>query len=766
MSILPFRKLAIAALLGSSLAAQAAAEPYLYGPVRSGEQLARIAWELRPDKTRIGTWQMTAALYRANPRSFIEGDMERLRPGAMLTVPADEDVRRIDPELARKLAREPGNARALLNAPQEAPATAPAAATSTSAPAPAPTPEPVAVAPVMASGLTLQQAPAPASAPPPVPAPGTATAKVVPAWAPDPSPKTALTLPSLGTAPAPIVPPERRRPDVDPRSIPPEPEALPDPNRMTRLAPVAMPEPWKQYEKMPVPDRWRILNSLGLVPQRWWDPYNQNTWKGDKPLWGNQHFLSFNATLDSVYEYREQPTPIGGNGTGEGGLLDLFGRPQQYTLASNLILSAAYIKGDTVYRPPDVELRFTPVINYNYTAVQEAGAININPAKGLDRRDSFVGIQELFADFDLRAVSDHYDFDSIRFGIQPFSSDFRGFLFQDNQLAIRLFGTRANNRYQYNLAWIRRLEKDTNSGLNDISAALRDDDTFLFSLYRQDTPVFGFTSQGIVAYNRNRDSGRFYDKNGFLQRPAVIGTETTREYDVVYLGYNGDGHFGRLNLTASAYAALGRQDRGVFFDQTKDIRGFFAAAEASYDMDWMRFRLSALYGSGDRNPYDGTAAGYDAIFENPIFAGADTSFWIRRPVPLIGGGGVALSQFNGVLANLRPSKEFGQSNFENPGIVLLGVGADFDITPQLRIFGNANYLRFDDTAILELMRSQGGIGREIGLDLSVAAIWRPFFTQNIILRFSGAVLLPGEGFRALYPDEDGYSVLANLIFSY
>ncbi|PPE73891.1 hypothetical protein C3942_10855 [Solimonas fluminis] len=761
MRIPPFRKLAVAALLGSSLSVQAAAEPYLYGPVRSGEQLARIAWELRPDKTRIGTWQMTAALYRANPRSFIGGDMERLRPGAMLVVPADEDVRRVDPELARQLAREPQNAQALLGA-----AALPAPA------APAPAAE-AAAAPAAAVGLTLAPASVPAAAPAAEP-PAAATAKVVPAWAPDPSPVSPPAIPpavpaqppGLAAAPAPIVPPERRRPDADARQIPPDTEPLPDPNRLSRLAPVAMPEPWKQYDKMPVPDRWRILNSLGIVPQRWWDPYNQNTWKGDKPIYKNEHFVSFNATLDSVYEYREQPTPIGGNGTGEGGLVNIFGRPQQYTLASNLILSAAYIKGDTVYRPPDIELRFTPVLNYNYTAVQEAGAININPAKGLDRRDSFVGIQELFADFDLRAVSDRYDFDSIRFGIQPFSSDFRGFLFQDSQLGVRLFGTRDNNRYQYNLGWFRRLEKDTNSGLNDIGAALRDDDLFVFSLYRQDLPVYGFTSQGIVAYNRNRDSGRFYDKNGFLQRPAAIGTETIREYDVVYLGYNGDGHFGRLNLTTSAYAALGRQDRGVFFDDTRDIRGFFAAAEASYDMDWMRFRLSALYGSGDRDPYDDTASGYDAIFENPIFAGADTSFWIRRPVPLIGGGGVALSQVNGVLANLRPSKEFGQSNFENPGIVLVGVGADFDVLPQLRIFGNANYLRFDDTAILELMRSQGGIGREIGWDLSVAAIWRPFFTQNIIVRVSGAVLLPGEGFRALYPDEDGYSVLANLIFSY
>ncbi len=56
----------------------------------------------------------------------------------------------------------------------------------------------------------------------------------------------------------------------------------------------------------------------------------------------------------------------------------------------------------------------------------------------------------------------------MRVGIQPFQSDFRGFLFQDSQLGVRLFGNRDNNRWQYNLAWFRRLEKDTNSGLNDV----------------------------------------------------------------------------------------------------------------------------------------------------------------------------------------------------------------------------------------------------------------------------------------------------------
>ena len=40
-------------------------------------------------------------------------------------------------------------------------------------------------------------------------------------------------------------------------------------------------------------------------------------------------------------------------------------------------------------------------------------------------------------------------------------------------LGVRLFGTRDNNQWQYNLAWFRRIEKDTNSGLNDLGAALR-----------------------------------------------------------------------------------------------------------------------------------------------------------------------------------------------------------------------------------------------------------------------------------------------------
>src|SRR3546814_19052593 len=73
------------------------------------------------------------------------------------------------------------------------------------------------------------------------------------------------------------------------------------------------------------------------------------------------------------------------------------------------------------------------------------------PSKASHRTDSFLGVQELFVDKHLANTSDRYDFYSIRLGIQPFQSDFRGFLFNDSQLGIRLFGNRDNNRIQYNL---------------------------------------------------------------------------------------------------------------------------------------------------------------------------------------------------------------------------------------------------------------------------------------------------------------------------
>jgi len=403
--------------------------------------------------------------------------------------------------------------------------------------------------------------------------------------------------------------------------------------------------------------------------------------------------------------------------------------------------------------------------------VNEARALYISPASGTDRNNTFAAVQELFFDKHLRDVSTRYDFDSLRIGIQPFNADFRGFLYNDQPFGVRLFGTRDNNLWQYNLGWFRRLEKDTNSGLNDVTRRMRDDDIFAFNLYRQDWPVLGFTTQGSVIHNRNREGKRepFYNANGFLERPAIFGDGRARNYKVTYLGLNGDGHFDRWNLTASGYLALGDYASGAFSGQEERIEAQFAAAEVSRDFDWIRVRAHGVYASGDRNPFDGKATGFDAILENPLIAGADTSYWIRQSVPLIGGGGTALSLRNGVLASLRTSREHGQSNFLNPGLRLIGIGADFDVSPQLRILTNLSWLHFDNVATLATLRNQRLHGSEIGTDVSVGFQYRPLFTQNIVLNASFAALRPGATLKELYgyaTDARQYSALVNLILTY
>ena len=558
---------------------------------------------------------------------------------------------------------------------------------------------------------------------------------------------------------------------------------LPDPVTQRNEGALRAPPPEAfPTDQIPIPDRWRLIETLGVVKERWFDPYNQNTYKGDRPInpdkvpWlpikGHDWFFVANAISDTVFEPRTFPIPVGVQTTEDPDRLDTFGNEASIVLSQTFIVGAALLKGNTAYKPPDVEYRATFALNVNYVDVPEKRVLFVEPSRPSHRLDHFLGVQELFFDYHIRNTSDRFDFDSVRIGIQPFQADFRGFLFQDQQLGLRFFGTRDNNRFQYNVAAFWRLEKDTNSGLNAVLQTPRDDFLFIANAYRQDFLIPALTSQITLAYNRNREADDVeIDDNGFPVRPALLGTLRGREYDVFYLGYNADGRIGRVNLTASAYAALGEDRNSLFTDRPATIRAFFAAAEASYDKDWMRFRLSGMWASGDGDPHDDTETGYDAVFENPIFAGADTSYWIRQTIPFAGGGrAISVNGRNGILNSLRSSKEQGQSNFNNPGTILAGAGADFDLTPEFRLSTNANHLWFEDTTSLQALRNEGSIPADIGWDLSAAAIWRPKATQNIVMRLSAATLISGDGFRDLFDnlgqDREYYSVLANVILTY
>jgi hypothetical protein len=403
-------------------------------------------------------------------------------------------------------------------------------------------------------------------------------------------------------------PPLPDRPPVAADRCPPEPTSDEPRRRSPSVArsranpaecnPRALPEPDpnSQPELEGIPDRWRVVSMLG-AKRDLLDPYNgNNVLKADHPAFGEDWFVNLIGISDSVVEPRRFPVPVGNTATNQPGSNDTTGDGKQLVYSQTFILEAVLYKGDTVFKPPDYEFRFTPAFNISRVDTNENGLVNQLATRGTTRNDNAFGVQAFFVDKHLRNVSDRFDFDSLRVGIQPFISDFRGFLFQDSPVGVRLFGTRGNNRYQYNLGVFRRIEKDANSGLNDVtrgSPALRDDDFAVANLYVQDWPVLGFTTQGTLIYNRNTEGDEvFVDSNNVIQRPSSLGLGRGSDYDVGYVGLNGDGHFGRWNVTASLYGAGGSVKRGLFINHGEDIRAGFAAFEVSRDYSWSRVRLS------------------------------------------------------------------------------------------------------------------------------------------------------------------------------
>ncbi len=363
------------------------------------------------------------------------------------------------------------------------------------------------------------------------------------------------------------------------------------------------------------------------------------------------------------------------------------------------------------------------------------------------RHKDFVALQEFFFEYHLGDKSDNYDFLSSRVGIQPFVSDFRGFIFNDTNLGARLFGNADNNRIQYNVLFFDMLEKDTYSGLNTFD--MRDQQVFIANVFRQDLFFKGYTGQ--LSFHANFDNGQtHFDKNDFLVRPAPLG-DFVKEHDIrsYYLGWTGDGHIGRFNINHAFYWALGEDEANGLAGRRVAINAQMAALELSYDRDWIRYKLSGFWASGDGNPTDDRGEGFDSIVDAPFFVGGPFSWYVHEGINLAGTA-VNLKNPDSLLMALRSSKNEGQSNFVNPGVKILGFGIDADITPRLRGFINANYIWFDKTEPIQTALLTNKVSDQLGFDLSFGIKYRPLLTDNIIVGTGVGLFFPGDGYKDIY----------------
>lgn len=561
-------------------------------------------------------------------------------------------------------------------------------------PPPAVTPSPAPKAPIV-------------SAPPPAPVPAPPPAPVV--APPPPAPAGAFPLP-----------------DLDPLGFAGGKTVHPDAPGDAEFIP--MPDRWRIG--FPRYDRYRPKQKMPWVEGSLLDPYNQNVLKADYPIAGNEVFLNLNLQSNSNLNPRK---------------VALGGVERQVFYKQNFVVGAEVFKGDTVFQPKDWAVRATGVFNTNFLARDpESFSFDLKKGKGKS------ALEEGFVEKRLAILSRSFDFVSLRGGMQNFTSDFRGYVFSENQLGLRLFGNASANRYQYSLAWFSMRRREEVTQLHDFDS--REQDVVIANWFVQDFLGGGYTALFNVHYNRDR---------GFPGRQGLSGP-----LRALYLGWHGDGRCGAWNLSHALYQVFGTDDANLLAERAVDINARMAALELSRDVDWWRYRLSFFYASGDNDLRDDRGTGFDAISDNPNLAGGAFMFWTQQKSVLRGPPRArTLSDKFSLLPNLR-SKFEDRANFVNPGLVLGGVGLDLRLSPKLKAVLNASYLRFAEPEVLRQVTGDAELDAGIGFELGLGAKFRPFLNENLTVVAGFATLRPQGGFSRVLADEGLFSAFVALLIAY
>lgn len=523
-----------------------------------------------------------------------------------------------------------------------------------------------------------------------------------------------------------------------------------------------------------------------------WHPYYQSKLKGDIPIYGQDYFVSLTFQNITDIEFREIPLPSGVS-TARPNSSEFYGDGRQGVIATNTSLTLDIFRGETTFKPVEWLFRIQPVSNTNYISGYETNVVSPDPrglgantspppsnnfgtnpgsvspgdndlfldpllrpadsnfynTRATDRFENHFALQQFFFEAHLLDLSDNYDFAALRVGTQIFNADFRGHVFSDANWGYRLFGNYLKNRLQFNIALFDLFEKESFSELNTWKD--RNQNVFVANAYYQDFLFEGYNAQlaFLANWDNGSDSGLVYDSAGNIVRPSPIGSIAPHDLQAYYIGLNGEGHIGRTNISHSLYHVFGKDELNGVAGRSVDISAWMAALELSVDQDWMRHKISFFYGSGDSDATDSKATGWDAIVDNPNFAGGPFSYWNRQGMNL-GGTAVGLKQRLSLIPDLSSNKFLGQSNFVNPGIFIAGIGEEWTVTPKIKLFANLNYLLFMDTDAIKTALVTEGIDREIGWDLSFGLEYRPLLTDNVRLTAGLGLLAPGAGFKDIY----------------
>ena len=483
------------------------------------------------------------------------------------------------------------------------------------------------------------------------------------------------------------------------------------------------PAPASVLDIEPALNRWRLMEPLGVGERArnpLYDPYNPNVLKGDYPLVGEKVFFATTAVLDAFGDFKTN--------------LDFTRRIRNVPFDEHNdvgqltgTLAVEVFHGDTVFAPKDWAVRATPIVRWR------CGDRNaISQGCGEDVR-----ILEVFGEAKLFEVGRNFDATSARLGLQIFNSDFQGFIYNDVQPGGRLFSELSRNQFKLNIAGFDRLNKEKLSGLNEFKR--REHAVAVASLEWDDFVMPGFNVLPNIVVS--------------------IDDKLNRTLEAYYVGIATNGRLGRFNVNSAVYYVFGQTADNTPDRRSQDISAGMVFAQVAYPIQFAAPRLAVAWATGDRDPNDKHATGFDSVFDNVAFGGGQFSYLFGEKIQL---GNTTLLRGNSIFPSLRGANA--TSQFVNPGILAVNPGLDVAVTPKMLFEVNFNYARFDDTASLTRLAGSRSVANDIGYEPNAGLTYRPFLNEQVILFAGGAVLFPGQGLRDLFgTDKTVYKAILRMV---
>ncbi len=476
----------------------------------------------------------------------------------------------------------------------------------------------------------------------------------------------------------------------------------------------------------PVDDRWRI--ALPSWDRYVWglkfDGYHQNVFKGDYPICGTQDiFFNVFGVSDTFYESRV--LPVNGGGV-----------QYQNQFIQSIAATFDLFKGDNSFHPSEWTIQATPFFQLR--------------DRNFDGTNNFTALQDGFVDVQLGILSDYYDQMNLRVGRQAFNADFRGFLFNDANDAVRFFGNAQENRIQYNAYAFYLTQKDPVTQLNEFNP--RREEVYGANVFWQDPGdlfgsgrLLGLTVEANVLYNHDH-------------------SDPNREVDDVYLELAMDGRIGRFNIDAAFIQEFGHDTNNPVSKQVQNINAQMAALEVVYPMDWFFPKVSVLFASGDRDVKSRTATGFDGVFDNPNFAGAGFSYFQREALNV---GAKAQLKNNFTFYPSFRNKFAKASNSVNPGLLLLNTGWDARLSSRMDLQMNFNYSEMIDASSAELASGIKNVNRELGFEANLGFAVKPLVIDTFTFTLGASAFIPGEGMKDLVQSSNTlYTLFSDITLFY